>query len=126
MALAPAPSGTIWRAGETVEVSWTSAANHGGGYMYRLCPAARRVDETCFQSMPLLFTGKSSLRWGGVGAATALPSVELLPRPHTQFNLVRCFKRKWEKRCQQHRLRESRHALLRRSAAGRSGSTART
>ena len=35
--------------------------------MIGLCPATGVIDEKCFQSQPLDFAGRSSLRWGGVG-----------------------------------------------------------
>ena len=65
--LPPLPSGTVWAAGEAVEVAWTQKAWHGGGYSYRLCPADEPLNEECFQKIPLDFVGNSSLRWGGVG-----------------------------------------------------------
>ena len=34
--LKPLPSGTVWRAGSSVEVGWMQEAWHGGGYSYRL------------------------------------------------------------------------------------------
>ena len=37
--LKPMPSGTVWVAGDDVEVAWVQKAWHGGGYSYRLCPA---------------------------------------------------------------------------------------
>merc|ERR1719445_888303 len=49
-----------WQAGKTAEVSWAFAANHGGGYSYRLCPKpANNMDltEECFQQTPLRFVG---------------------------------------------------------------------
>lgn len=61
--LKPAPSGTVWSAGSTVEVVWGIRYNHGGGYSYRLCPASEPLTEECFQRMPLNFTGMPSLRW---------------------------------------------------------------
>jgi len=61
------PSGTIWAAGSVVEVAWVLQANHGGGYSYRLCPLESKLDEDCFQKMPLKFVGQSALRWGGAG-----------------------------------------------------------
>ena len=64
--LPPRPSGTVWAAGSTVEVAFTNAAFHGGGYSYRICPA-HTVTEACFQQHPLQFEGQSSLRWGGEG-----------------------------------------------------------
>ncbi len=54
-----------WEQGSTVEVSWSIEANHGGGYLYRLCPADSELDEDCFRKNPLEFTGKQVLRWGG-------------------------------------------------------------
>ena len=63
-------TGTSWKAGETVEVSWAITANHGGGYSYRLCPADEPggVTEACFQRTPLAFdvARKQSFRWGGL------------------------------------------------------------
>jgi len=59
-------TGVVWKAGETVEVSWTIEANHAGGYLYRLCALNRTLNEDCFNEIPLEFTGKQSLRWGGV------------------------------------------------------------
>lgn len=50
-----------------MEVAWTHKAWHGGGYQYRLCPAASELTEECFQNTPLDFVGQSSLRWGGAG-----------------------------------------------------------
>jgi len=68
--LPPRPSGTVWKAGTSVEVSWTVKAYHGGGYSYRLCPAndTLGLTEACFQKYPLKFnhSRRSSLRWGGV------------------------------------------------------------
>jgi hypothetical protein len=55
---------TTWQAGSTVEVSWGIAANHGGGYQYRLCPKSEELTEECFQKMPLPFaTATQKLRW---------------------------------------------------------------
>ena len=42
-------TGTVWTAGDSVEVAWTVKAFHGGGYAYRLCPANSKLDEECFQ-----------------------------------------------------------------------------
>lgn len=49
---------TEWVAGTTVEVAWGIAANHGGGYQYRLCPASEDPTEECFQKTPLEFVGE--------------------------------------------------------------------
>ena len=52
------------RAGEAVEVSWEIAANHGGGYVYRLCPATENLTEACFEKTVLPFaSANSTLRW---------------------------------------------------------------
>lgn len=60
--LPPAPSGTVWRAGSSVEVTWGIRFNHGGGYSYRLCPAHEPLTEACFARTPLRFNrGKQAL-----------------------------------------------------------------
>lgn len=62
--LKPAPSGTVWTAGEAVEVSWGIRFNHGGGYQYRLCSAKENLTEACFQRTPLEFVRTSqALQW---------------------------------------------------------------
>ena len=38
-------STTKWVIGSTAEVEWGIAANHGGGYQYRLCPADQELNE---------------------------------------------------------------------------------
>lgn len=64
----------MWEAGGVVEVAWTVQSNHGGGYLYRLCPLhdndgnANLLNEACFQKTPLKFFGQQSFRWGGVGS----------------------------------------------------------
>ena len=65
--LPPLPSGSqaTWKAGVAYEVGWTVAANHGGGYSYRLAPASAPLTEATFQKMPLDFVGNSILRWDG-------------------------------------------------------------
>ena len=66
-ALPRRPTGTVWKAGSSVEVAFTVKASHGGGYQYRLCPANGSLTEECFQQRPLDFVGQQSMRWGGVG-----------------------------------------------------------
>ena len=61
-------TGVVWTAGDIVDVSWTLNANHGGGYYYRLCKLPEDgspVTEACFQRTPLVFMGKTRLRWNG-------------------------------------------------------------
>jgi len=57
------PSGTVWKSGTEVNVSWAITANHGGGYQYRLCPSSSELTEECFQKTPLPFTGLQSFLW---------------------------------------------------------------
>ena len=69
--LPPAPSGTVWESGASVEVSWGLRFNHGGGYQYRLCPASEPLTEACFMRTPLPFNrGKQALMWNN---GTRLP-----------------------------------------------------
>eukprot|EP01045_Picozoa_sp_COSAG04_P000273 COSAG04_NODE_5_length_50521_cov_24.772639_50_plen_192_part_00 len=56
---------TTWHAGGTAEAGWTLEAQHGGGYAYRLAPAAGPLTEETFGKMPLDFVGNSILRWDG-------------------------------------------------------------
>ena len=70
-ASAAAAAPASWLAGSVVEVGWAIAANHGGGYSYRLCPlGATALDEECFNRWPLQMVGRSALRWGGEGGRT--------------------------------------------------------
>eukprot|EP00656_Telonema_subtile_P001283 TRINITY_DN10590_c0_g4_i1.p1 TRINITY_DN10590_c0_g4~~TRINITY_DN10590_c0_g4_i1.p1 ORF type:complete len:434 (+),score=70.86 TRINITY_DN10590_c0_g4_i1:45-1346(+) len=57
------PPQATWKVGASYEVSWTVAANHGGGYAYRLAPADGPLTEESFRKMALDFVGKSTLRW---------------------------------------------------------------
>lgn len=62
--LPPAPSGTVWVAGSTVQTAFSIRANHGGGYSFRLCPAHEPLTESCFQQTVLRFVpGEQRLRW---------------------------------------------------------------
>merc|ERR1711865_685045 len=51
---------TVWQLGSSVEVAWAIAANHGGGYSYRLCKKSDGISEECFQRTPLKFAGNTS------------------------------------------------------------------
>uniref|UniRef100_A0A0G4I2J0 Uncharacterized protein n=1 Tax=Chromera velia CCMP2878 TaxID=1169474 RepID=A0A0G4I2J0_9ALVE len=62
---------TIWEAGSVVEVAWAVAANHGGGYQYRLCPASEPLTEECFQRFPLQFVGDKQWIQFGNGLDTS-------------------------------------------------------
>ena len=60
-----------------VIVGWGMAANHGGGYQYRLCkiPAGGKKDltEECFQQTPLKFHG--DVQWTQEGQDTSTKKV---------------------------------------------------
>ena len=49
----PVGNATVWKAGGLAEVAWSIAAQHGGGYSYRLCPKGQALTEECFQLNPL-------------------------------------------------------------------------
>lgn len=51
--LKPRPTGTVWKRGSNAKTRWQLTANHGGGYIYRLCPAGSVLNEECFQKMEL-------------------------------------------------------------------------
>jgi len=63
--LKPRPTGTIWQRGGRAKTRWQMTANHGGGYIFRLCPATEALTEECFQRMPLKWaTSTHVLRFG--------------------------------------------------------------
>ena len=62
----------VFKRGSHVEVAWNLQANHGGGYIYRLCDASEPLTEECFRRTPLAFEGRSSFRWNGVRRLCAL------------------------------------------------------
>jgi len=55
------PAVTEWKAGSYQEVAWFVAANHAGGYSYRLCKVPdggiTKITEECFQKNQLQFAG---------------------------------------------------------------------
>jgi len=62
--LPPIEYKTTWKVGSVVDVAWGISANHGGGYLYRLCPKDSELTEDCFMKMPLKFHGdKQTLVW---------------------------------------------------------------
>jgi len=86
---------TQWTAGGVAEVAQGALlANHGGGYLWRLCPADEfsadgTKNEECFQRSPLEFaTGKSFIQFGdhhrmwnktGAPASSSMPSESQTP-----------------------------------------------
>ena len=69
-----APEANVWKAGDEAEVSYFIAANHGGGFQYRLCKLEKlmdgTMDEACFQENPLEFAGDSTWFQAGSDAAS--------------------------------------------------------
>eukprot|EP00038_Savillea_parva_P007945 m.173462 g.173462 ORF g.173462 m.173462 type:complete len:369 (+) comp13700_c0_seq1:259-1365(+) len=50
---------TEWIAGGVVSVGWMVGANHGGGYLYSVCPKSQDLTEACLQEHPLEFVGSN-------------------------------------------------------------------
>ena len=63
--LKPRPSGTVWRRGTVAYVRQQATAPHGGGYIFRLCPANETLSEECFNRIKLefAFPDKHTLRF---------------------------------------------------------------
>merc|ERR1712086_30320 len=63
--LRPRPTGTIWKRGTVAYARQQSTAPHGGGYIFRLCPANESLTEECFNRVPLEFAtpDKHTLRF---------------------------------------------------------------
>lgn len=67
----PKTERTNWTRGHTATVGHSIAANHGGGYSWRLCPASVDLSdpvkaEDCFQQYPLPFADQShTVQWSG-------------------------------------------------------------
>lgn len=73
--LNPAPA-EVWESGGVANVSMSIIANHGGGWVYRLCPASSNLTEDCFQDGTLPFEGESQWLVDDAGAVLAsLPAV---------------------------------------------------
>jgi hypothetical protein len=70
---------TEWIAGDVAEVGWMVSANHGGGYIYSLCPKDEALTEACFQSHLLSFDGsEQTIRWlDGSRPELHLPAVDV-------------------------------------------------
>ena len=57
--LKPRPSGTVWKRGAVARVRQQLTAPHGGGYIFRLCPASESLTEACLNKLPLEFARPS-------------------------------------------------------------------
>lgn len=66
-----------WTVGSTVRVSWGIAANHGGGYQYRLCPKSEQLTEECFQRTPLPFAGSRQILLLGNGTSVEIEATRV-------------------------------------------------
>ena len=63
--------------GGTLDVEWAIAANHGGGYSYRLCPRSEPLTERCFEKWPLAFVGMTQRLRLGSGDEVVIPASTL-------------------------------------------------
>lgn len=76
-ALPPLLTKPKWKAGSVTQVSWKVLVNHGGGYIYRLCPVGLNLTEECFWKHTLKFHGDTSiLRWAN-GTEATIPATRV-------------------------------------------------
>lgn len=69
---------TEWLAGDVVEVAWMVGANHGGGYVYSLCPAGEPLTEECFLANTLPFVGEHhAIRYMDNHSQVLIPAVDV-------------------------------------------------
>jgi len=75
----------IWKVGSIVEAQFALAANHGGGYQYRLCPMPSNygdLTEECFEQMPLDFYGdQQQLQFCEKANSEQFPPFNPSPKP---------------------------------------------
>lgn len=57
--LAAGPSAATWKKGGVEEVGWMIDANHGGGYIFSVCPRSSPTTEKCFQANTLEYVGST-------------------------------------------------------------------
>eukprot|EP01049_Picozoa_sp_SAG25_P008851 SAG25_NODE_829_length_5170_cov_2.432656_6_plen_276_part_00 len=50
---------TEWKKGAVEEVGFMLGANHGGGYLYSVCPKSEPLSEKCLHAHPLSYVGKN-------------------------------------------------------------------
>lgn len=75
--LPPVKQKTTWQTGSVVEVAMGMFVNHGGGYIYRLCPIGSALTEECFWKHALKFHGdKQLLRWSN-GTEIQIPATRV-------------------------------------------------
>lgn len=69
---------TEWTAGGVAEAGWMVGTNHGGGYVYSLCPANETLTEECFERTTLAFAGdRHTIRYLDNGTQFDIPAVEV-------------------------------------------------
>lgn len=53
-------------------------AQHGGGYLYSLCPAGEALTERCFEKLPLPFVGSThTIRYLDNGTEFTIPATDV-------------------------------------------------
>ena len=73
----PVGKRTEWIADDVVEVGWMVGANHGGGYLYSLCPAGEPITEECFNAHVLPFVDSfHTIRYLDNGTEFKIPAVD--------------------------------------------------
>lgn len=78
----PKSKRTLWTAGGTARVGFTALFNHGGGYSWRLCPAAAEQSEACFQRTVLEFAApNTTVHWIN-GTQASYPAVTMTSGTH--------------------------------------------
>lgn len=88
----PKTERTTWTAGSTAQVGFALMYNHGGGYSYRLCPAAEEQTEDCFQKLHLAFSSDSSTIHWTDGTEEEIAAVTLSSGTHpagSQWRTIR-------------------------------------
>jgi len=69
---------TEWTAGGVAEVGSMMGTNHGGGYVYSLCPAGEAITEECFQRTTLKFIDNHhTIRYLDNGTQFDIPAVNV-------------------------------------------------
>lgn len=67
-----------WVAGDTAEVGWMLSVNHGGGYIWQLCPADQELTEECFGSGSLDFVGdEHTIRYQDTQEEFKIPAMDV-------------------------------------------------
>ena len=72
---------TKWTAGGVEEVGFMLGANHGGGYLYSVCPKSSPLTEQCLRGGSLAFVGSNHTVRLAVGETVyfdVIPSPSLL------------------------------------------------